>query len=367
MVDAITAFAVPGLPEFGPGDDVGARVAIACARASIELRDTDVVVVASKVVAKAEDRFVPADRREQALAAETVRQVAARWVPDADRATRVVQTRSGPVLVAAGIDSSDVPNGPDGQERVLLLPADPDASARRIRAALAGATAARPGVLVTDTAGRPWRQGVCDFALGAAGLAVLDDRRGTLDHHGRPLTVTVRAVADELAALADLVKGKAAGTPVAVVRGLDGAVLPDDGPGARGLVRSGPTDWFAHGADEAVRAALGLRQGPDGEDVRPAPLAPPDGRITPQALDTATALAFAGPRARYDVDVERLPGALVLHGDPFARGIVAERLAAALHTVRLGAVITDEGRRTVVTVVSREDASATSSADRNGA
>lgn len=249
------ALAVPGLPEVAPGDDLGRLVAQACRSSGIALSDTDILTVASKVVAKAEGRFVPAGEREEAIARETVRVVAERRLPDG-RVTRVVQTRTGPVLAAAGVDASDVPEG-----LVLLLPEDPDASARRIRAALHASLGARPAVVVTDTSGRPWRMGVADFALGAAGLTVLDDTRGRLDRFGRPLEVTVRAIADEVAAATDLVRGKAAGTPVAVVRGLGQYVTPDDGPGASSCVRVGPTDWFAYGHVEAVRAAMGFEPG----------------------------------------------------------------------------------------------------------
>ncbi len=143
---------------------------------------------------------------------------------------------------------------------------------------------------MSDTSGRPWREGVTDFALGAAGLEVLDDRRGTVDASGRPLTVTVRAIADEVAALGDLVKGKSAGTPVAVVRGLGRHVTAEDGPGAGACVRVGPTDWFRHGHVEAVRAALGG-----------APVGPP--ALDPAGEPVAGRLARALAVARYDEGV----------------------------------------------------------------
>lgn len=254
-MSSLSVFTVPGLPEVADGDDVGHLIAEACRAAGIELRDDDILTVASKIVAKAEGRSVPASEREAAIARETVRVVAERELPDG-RVTRVVETRTGPVLAAAGVDSSDVATG-----TVLLLPAEPDASARRIRASLAAALGVRPAVVVTDTSGRPWRIGVSDFALGAAGLVVLDDTRGRLDRFGRPLEVTVRAIADEVAAAADLVKGKAAGTPVAVVRGLGRYVIDGDGNGARVLVRTGESDWFRYGHVEAVRAHLGSPPG----------------------------------------------------------------------------------------------------------
>jgi coenzyme F420-0:L-glutamate ligase/coenzyme F420-1:gamma-L-glutamate ligase len=251
----ITAVAVPGIGEVRAGDDLAALVATALAGAGVVLRDDDVVVVASKVVAKAEGRTVPAGAREGAIDEASVAEVASRRLPDGRR-TRVVRTHLGPVLAAAGVDASDVPEG-----TVLLLPADPDASARALRSRLAELTGTRPAVLVTDTAGRPWREGVADFALGAAGLAVLDDARGRLDAHGRPLEVTVRNVADQVAALGDLVKGKARGTPVAVVSGLGDAVVAGDGPGAAVLAPGPAGDWFRHGHVEAAWHALGLPPG----------------------------------------------------------------------------------------------------------
>lgn len=254
-MSSLSVFTVPGLPEVVEGDDVGRLIASACEAAGLDLRDDDIVTVASKIVAKAEGRSVPAGEREAAIERETVRIVAERRLPDG-RVTRVVQTRTGPVMAAAGVDASDVAAG-----TVLLLPAAPDESARRIRASLEASLGVRPAVVVTDTSGRPWRMGVSDFALGAAGLVVLDDTRGRLDRFGRPLEVTVRAIADEVAAAADLVKGKAAGTPVAVVRGLGQYVVDDDGDGAALCVRVGPTDWFAYGHVEAVRAAVGLGPG----------------------------------------------------------------------------------------------------------
>ncbi|HZI98625.1 MAG TPA: coenzyme F420-0:L-glutamate ligase, partial [Actinomycetales bacterium] len=208
----LEAFAVPGLPELRTGDDLGRLIAESIAAEGLSLGDDDIVVVASKVVAKIEGRSVAAGDRAAAVDGETVRLVAARTLPDG-RVTRVVQSRSGPVLAAAGVDASDVEPG-----TVLLLPVDPDASARRLRASLAAATGVRPAVVVSDTTGRPWREGVTDFALGAAGLVVLDDIRGRSDRFGRPLEVTVRAIGDEVCAAADLVRGKATGLPVAVIR-----------------------------------------------------------------------------------------------------------------------------------------------------
>lgn len=247
--DLLTAWGVPGIGEVRPGDDLAAVLgdalaADAAARPATALADGDVVVVTSKIVSKAEGRVVRAADREAAITAETVRVVATR--EHAAGVTRIVENRLGLVMAAAGVDASNTEDG-----TVLLLPLDPDATARVLRAALAARFGVLLGVLVTDTAGRPWRQGQTDIAIGAAGVRVLDDLRGTTDTHGRALQVSVAALADEIAAAAELVKGKATGRPVAVVRGMAHAVTAEDGPGARVLVRVGPDDMFAEGSAEA--------------------------------------------------------------------------------------------------------------------
>lgn len=247
--DLLTAWGVPGIGEVRPGDDLAALLgdalaADAAARPATALADGDVLVVTSKVVSKAEGRVVQADDREAAITAETVRVVATREHPGG--VTRIVENRLGLVMAAAGVDASNTDEG-----TVLLLPVDPDATARALRAALGERFGMRLGVVVSDTAGRPWRQGQTDIAIGAAGVQVLDDLRGSTDTHGRPLQVSMAAVADEIAAAAELVKGKATGRPVAVVRGLAHLVTADDGPGARVLVRTGPDDMFAEGTAEA--------------------------------------------------------------------------------------------------------------------
>ncbi|MET9347097.1 coenzyme F420-0:L-glutamate ligase [Streptomyces termitum] len=242
---AYRVHAVPGLPEVAPGDDLAKLIAAA----EPGLADGDVLLVTSKIVSKAEGRIVAADDREAAIDAETVRVVARRGT------LRIVQNRQGLVMAAAGVDASNTPAG-----TVLLLPEDPDASALRIRTGLREALGVDVGVVVTDTFGRPWRSGLTDVAIGAAGVRVLDDLRGVTDSHGNELNVTVVATADELAAAGDLVKGKATGLPVAVVRGLPHVVAGDAEPGARALVRSAEGDMFRLGTSEAVREAVALRR-----------------------------------------------------------------------------------------------------------
>lgn len=262
-----------GIPEVRAGDDLAKLIAAA----EPGLVDGDIVLVTSKIVSKAEGRILRAADREAAIDAETVRVVARRGT------LRIVENRQGLVLAAAGVDASNTPAG-----TVLLLPEDSDASARAIRDGLRDTLGVEVGVVVTDTFGRPWRNGLTDVAIGAAGVRVLDDLRGGTDAYGNPLSATVVATADELAAAGDLVKGKAEGLPVAVVRGLRHVVLPvpsaatdpaadssadpaaaaasasalvgADDSGARALVRGAADDMFRLGTSEAVREAVTLRR-----------------------------------------------------------------------------------------------------------
>ncbi|MFI8104214.1 coenzyme F420-0:L-glutamate ligase [Streptomyces sp. NPDC086023] len=240
---AIRVWAVPGIGEVRPGDDLAALIAAAAP----DLLDGDVLLVTSKIVSKAEGRIVTADSREAAIDAETVRVVARRG------ALRIVENRQGLVMAAAGVDASNT-----GPGTVLLLPEDPDASARAIREGLRERLGVTVGVIVTDTFGRPWRAGLTDVAIGAAGVRVLDDLRGGTDAYGNPLSATVVATADELAAAGDLVKGKAGGLPVAVVRGLGRDVL-GEGTAAE-LIRSAADDMFRLGTSEAIREAVTQRR-----------------------------------------------------------------------------------------------------------
>jgi coenzyme F420-0:L-glutamate ligase/coenzyme F420-1:gamma-L-glutamate ligase len=237
----LSVFGLAGIGEVRPGDDLAALI---LAAASDGLRDGDILAVTSKIVSKAEGRIIAAADREQAITDETVRVVASREHPGG--VTRIVENRQGLVMAAAGVDASNTEEG-----TVLLLPVDPDASALDLCRELRDATGVRLGVIITDTAGRPWRQGQTDIAIGAAGVAVLDDLRGTTDAAGRPLTVTVAALADEVAGAADLVKGKTSGMPVAVVRGLGRHVGELGLPGARTLQRHGDADMFSLGTAEA--------------------------------------------------------------------------------------------------------------------
>ncbi len=257
--------AVTGIGEIRDGDDLAALLAAAMP----DLATNDVLVVSSKAVAKAEGRVVRMNR-DQAVAAETVSVVARR------AGTRIVRTSHGLVLAAAGVDESNTAPG-----TVVLLPKDPDASAMRIRAGINAALGVDVAVVVSDTAGRPWRRGQTDIAIGCAGLDPLLDLRGQTDQHGRVLTVTLTAVADELAAAADLAKGKASGCPAARIRGWDGGV-PESGTAARELIRGRDEDLFAYGPHELLLARRTVRE----FDDRPVPAA---------VLDRALAAAGVAP------------------------------------------------------------------------
>jgi coenzyme F420-0:L-glutamate ligase / coenzyme F420-1:gamma-L-glutamate ligase len=259
--DEVSVRPVRGLPEFAPGDDLAAAIA----DAEPDLRDGDVLVVTSKVVSKVEGRLVPvppgADRealRLRAVEDEAVR-VLARRGPLA-----IVQTRQGWVVAAAGIDASNVP-----RDALVLLPEDGDASARRLRARLRELRGVEVAVVVSDTFGRTWREGLTDVAIGSAGLPALVDHRGRVDAHGNRLETTRTALVDELAAAADLVKGKLAGVPVAVVRGI-GHRAPQDDRGTRPLVRDPADDLFPYGARDLVgsrRPGLDLLPRPGDRDA----------------------------------------------------------------------------------------------------
>jgi coenzyme F420-0:L-glutamate ligase/coenzyme F420-1:gamma-L-glutamate ligase len=240
---------IVGLPEFRPGDDLAAAIA----EAASWLRDGDVVVVTSKVLSKVEGRLVavptdPAGR--EAARRDLVRSEAVRVVARYGESYMITENRLGIVQAASGVDASNVAAG-----EVALLPENPDASAAALREALHTLLGVRVAVVVTDTMGRAWRMGQIDAAIGSAGLRVLHRYAGTIDPQGNELAVTEVAVADEIAAAADLVKGKLGGFAAAVVRGLS---VVDDGSTARDLLRPGNEDLFALGTAEAI--AQGRRE-----------------------------------------------------------------------------------------------------------
>jgi coenzyme F420-0:L-glutamate ligase / coenzyme F420-1:gamma-L-glutamate ligase len=245
---AVHIYAVPGIPEISPGADLAALIAdAALADGGPGLAAGDILVVTSKVVSKAEGR-VAVMSRDDAIRAETARVVARRGP------TTIAQTRHGFVMAAAGVDESNTAPG-----TVVLLPEDPDESARRLRKAVRARSGVNIGVVVTDTFGRPWRAGQTDTAIGVAGVLPVRDHRGESDAWGNTLDVTMAAVADEIAAAGDLVKGKALQLPVALVRGLSWLVTDADGPGARALVRPSSEDMFRLGAADVLPARRTVR------------------------------------------------------------------------------------------------------------
>jgi coenzyme F420-0:L-glutamate ligase/coenzyme F420-1:gamma-L-glutamate ligase len=235
----ISVFALEGIPEIVPGDDLAAIIGDAAGL----LLDGDIVAVTSKIVSKSEGRFVRAVDREDAITAETVRLVATKVYPGG--ITRIVENHIGVVGAAAGVDASNTPEG-----TVLLLPLDPDSSADRLRQALEQRFAVSLGVVITDSLGRPWREGQTDVAIGGSGVVLLEDLRGSHDAQGRRLDVTAPAVGDEIASAADLVKRKREGLPVAIVRGLS-HLLDPQAQGARILIRRSEDDMFRLGTKES--------------------------------------------------------------------------------------------------------------------
>ncbi len=333
----ITLLPVHGIPEITPGTDLGSTLADALRACRITLTDGDIVVVTSKIVSKAEGLFAAHGDRARLTLEESQAVVTERATSGAP--TRVVSALAGPVMAGAGIDASNA-----ADDRLLLLPRDPDASAARVHAGLAAAVGgtARFGVVLSDTAGRPWRAGLVDFALGLHGIDPLDDLRGRPDTEGRDLAVTVRNLADEIAAAADLVKGKVDRVPAAVVRGLSALVTQDPAtPRARDLVRKGPDDWFSMGRAEAVRAALGVPPGSAAseavgvESVHPEPLVERVRRAARVALS-------GGDAARIEATPDSAPGgpdgtvtATLTADDPVVLGRTWARLEVALAGERL--------------------------------
>lgn len=244
--------ALPPLPEVDIGDDLAGLIGDALAKTQLTLHPGDILIIAQKVVSRREGRLRKLDRvRPSKRALELAH--------GAERDPRLVQIvldesrsllREHPVLIAethhgficanAGVDLSNAPY----DDTAVLLPTDPDASARELRRGLSNSIGVSPAVLITDSFGRAWRLGQCDIAIGCAGLVPLDDWRGRRDAGGRALNATLPAIADQIAAVADLARAKDSMQPVVLVRGLSRYVTAEDGPGARALLRPREKDLF---------------------------------------------------------------------------------------------------------------------------
>jgi coenzyme F420-0:L-glutamate ligase / coenzyme F420-1:gamma-L-glutamate ligase len=314
---------VLGIGELRPGDDLAEVIA----QHAPPLVDGDVLVVTSKIVSKVEGRLIVLDTadedarqtaRQRAIDAETVRVVAERGE------LRIVETRHGLVLAAAGVDLSNV-----ARNEIALLPTDPDASAQLLREALAERLGVDVGVIISDSMGRPWRAGITDTAIGVAGVTAVTDARGRADRYGNVLNVTQVAVADELAAAGDLVKGKLGGVPVAIVRGFarDGK-LDDDGLGSRTLIRGAQEDLFRLGTVEAM--AVGR------EDVGWATEVPPP--LHADAVDVVASIAGADVESAVQ---QAFLGFLAARPDAMWRSCAPGHLTAS-------ALVIDPSRRSVL-------------------
>jgi coenzyme F420-0:L-glutamate ligase / coenzyme F420-1:gamma-L-glutamate ligase len=346
-VTSVQIMAVPGIGEVQPGADLAGMIAAAAPW----LRDRDILVVTSKIISKAEGQLVelPGDgpardaAREEILTAETARTVARRGQ------THIVATHHGFVMASAGIDSSNV-----DPSRVVLLPKDPDASARALRSAFRERFGVDVAVVVSDTMGRPWRNGLTDVALGAAGIEPIRDYRGQVDPYGNELHITQMAVIDELAAAAELVKGKFDGIPVAVIRGVlaggpDPRQAGPDGPGAAALIRGADNDLFSLGTAEA--RALGLRDAVSLADAPAFADTPVDRGVAHRAL--ASVNAAPSTRLHLIAADQSLPHHTVqairceLSQEPIAGDEPASLIALGVDVHRLRCALAAEGLATV--------------------
>lgn len=309
--------AVTGLPDFRPGADL----VTALCHAAPWLADGDIVAITSKAVSKCEGRLVPTGTSEQertlarqeAIDGETEAVVAQRG------GLRIVRTRQGMTMAAAGVDASNV-----NADEIALLPVDSDASARAIRAGIRERLGRDVAVIITDTVGRPWRDGLVDIALGAAGISPLRDLRGTVDTHGHPLAVTALAQVDELASASELVRGKLGRVAAAVISGVPWQDAGPAAPGAASLIRTGDNDMFNLGSRDVVPATRrAVATGGTGERTE---------ALVADALDRMG--SAPGIAASLDGSLIRLRG-----DDPFELGVYAGQLLVALRAEGLTASV----------------------------
>jgi coenzyme F420-0:L-glutamate ligase len=325
-VDRIEILPISGIPEVRPGDDLAELIATAAPW----LADGDILVVTSKIISKAEGRLIVVDAedpairedvRQAAIETETVRVVASRGL------LRIAETRHGLVMAAAGVDASNV-----ARDEIALLPLEPDLSAALLRDGIAARLGIDVAIVVSDSMGRPWRAGITDNAIGVAGMTAVYDARGAVDRHGNLLAVTEVAVADELAAAADLVKGKLGSLPVAVVRGLAGSpAMVDNGLGSKVLLRGSADDLFRLGTAEAIKVG---REDAGGAVVTP-------GRLHADAVETITTMLTDVTAPSQRALQHAFLGFLAARPDALDRSCVSGHLTAS-------AIVIDPGRRTVL-------------------
>ena len=323
LTEGLRILPVTGVPEVRPGDDLAALIT-----ARVELSPRDVVVVASKIVSKAEGRFEhprPGETSEQARA-RVVREQSVRLVADAPWVT-ISETPQGFVCANGGVDASNVPG-----DALAVLPDDCDASAAALRTGLWERAGVDVGVVIADTFGRPWRTGQTDVALGVAGVPALRSEIGARDREGRVLAATEVALADELAAAADLVRGKADGVPVVVVRGLD--YQPDEAASGQDLLRPPELDLFPRGRGGLGTALL---------EQPPVYGAPVDARDLWRAQSTVELVCGTGVRVRQVRPRQRRSGSeLELSGDDTTMvGLAGGLLLALLVDLGYGAVLVE--------------------------
>ncbi len=248
----INATALPGVPDIKQGNDLAGLLKQSLDAAGCKLSNDDVVVISQKVVSKSEGRTVDLDEVEVSAEAERIAdrngadpRVVQIVLDESSELLRehpvmIAVSRTGHICANAGVDLSNV----EAEDMAVLLPLDPDESARKLRRDVTELTGAGPAIVISDSFGRPWRLGQVDFAIGCAGLAALDDRRGCADRYGRTLKATCTAIADQVAAAADLARAKDSGHPFILIRGLGKYVTDEDGPGTRAILRPESEDLF---------------------------------------------------------------------------------------------------------------------------
>lgn len=326
LAEQFTVRAIPGLPDFRPGDDLAAAI---CAAAPW-IADGDILAVTSKAVSKAEGRLVPTGTdelereatRRKVVDSQTAAVVAER------RGVRIVRTHQGMTMAAAGVDASNV-----NANEIAILPLDSDASARAIRDGVRRILGKNVAVVISDTTGRPWRGGLVDVAIGSAGIQPLRDLRGNVDTHGHPLAVTALAQVDEIASASELVRGKLGKIAAAVVRGIPWIADDDAAGSGAALVRPGEEDMFCLGARDVVPAAQHARATEN----------------PPRAEQIADALERTAPPAGVEAIVDGFQ-VMARGADDFGLGLYVGQLVVALRAEGLATDVRRDAGGVALTV-----------------